>query len=636
MVTQNLADYQSSHCDDSRDWTASIRGGGIYNSGTLALNQSALDDNVAYGWPSNGAGLYNTGHAMLTDSSVSGNSGSWDRYSGLQGAGIYNEPSGTVTLLRCSLNSHKLVKAIDSAGVLILTGSTIAGNGGWRGGGILNRGVATITDTAVMGNWSGVGSDTGGILNQGTLTLERSTLGNNSAEQAGAIANQGVVRLLNSTIGNNEGYWRAGGLWNGGTATVIGTTIAGNVTGLTFAGIASGHGGLLKSTIVAGNYNFNDPVQSDCGGQVASLGHNLLGVALGCSGVVDGVNGDVAGVDWSLVLENGGTSWRPKINLADNGGPTPTVALLTGSSAIEAIPQSNCLDADGNPILTDQRLVVRPQGPACDVGAFEFAPPRGTGFWEHQCSGLGFTQLTSAEMQWLFDQVADAAPALPECAPAACATLRVDAPRNDMRLKAERSLLGLWLNLMTGRVTRGRPIDQPALTDAATVGEALAEVESTICDPYASRGDLAAAKEIVEAINNQGQDMELVSPVSSAAVLPGTFRAFVMTVINMSPDVRNYDLTTAGTWPVAVFPSRLNGLAPGRLAQATATFFVPGDAARQAGEIRLTASDTSNAALARTATIRVLVGDSAGVTSGGTRARRPCASRARRGGRAGR
>jgi hypothetical protein len=57
--------------------------------------------------------------------------------------------------------------------------------------------------------------------------------------------------------------------------------------------------------------------------------------------------------------------------LAFNGGPTATHALLTGSPAIDA--GSNCLGI-GNPgtlVLVDQRNISRPQGPACDLGAYE-------------------------------------------------------------------------------------------------------------------------------------------------------------------------------------------------------------------------------------------------------------------------
>jgi hypothetical protein len=55
--------------------------------------------------------------------------------------------------------------------------------------------------------------------------------------------------------------------------------------------------------------------------------------------------------------------------LANNGGPTWTHALLPGSVAIDQAV--DCTDFFGNPVRADQRGVPRPQGMACDVGAFE-------------------------------------------------------------------------------------------------------------------------------------------------------------------------------------------------------------------------------------------------------------------------
>jgi hypothetical protein len=325
------------------------------------------------------------------------------------------------------------------------------------------------------------------------------------------------------------------------------------------------------------------------------------------------------------VVENGASPYgRPVVDLADNGGPTPTVALLPESPAIDAIPVSDCLDADGAPLPTDQRGTARPQGAACDIGAFEFSSPRGTGFWGHQCGALGYTQLSPAEMQGLFDRVAEASPAFPECAPIGCAVLQLPGGQKDMRLKAERSLLGLWLNVITGRVTRGRPIDLPALTNAATAGEALAGIEMTVCDPGASRGDLGTAKAIAEAIDNQGEDLELVSEEASATVSPGAVRSFTLAVVNMSPDVHSYDLTGSGTWPVSLSPARVNGLGPGQVALVAATLFVPGDSADQTGTIQVAASEqNSDPPLARAATIRIQVGGAATIGGGGRLRPRP-------------
>ena len=59
--------------------------------------------------------------------------------------------------------------------------------------------------------------------------------------------------------------------------------------------------------------------------------------------------------------------------LQSNAGPTQTIALLSGSPAIDAIPPG--INGCGTTIATDQRGVSRPQGPGCDIGAFELVAP---------------------------------------------------------------------------------------------------------------------------------------------------------------------------------------------------------------------------------------------------------------------
>ena len=55
--------------------------------------------------------------------------------------------------------------------------------------------------------------------------------------------------------------------------------------------------------------------------------------------------------------------------LGDYGGPTFTHALLSVSPAIDHVPFANCT------VATDQRGVPRPQGPGCEIGAFESGAP---------------------------------------------------------------------------------------------------------------------------------------------------------------------------------------------------------------------------------------------------------------------
>jgi hypothetical protein len=104
----------------------------------------------------------------------------------------------------------------------------------------------------------------------------------------------------------------------------------------------------LQNSIVADNTGMN------CLGVMIDHGHNL--------GFPDNSCG--------AHLATGDPRLGP---LADNGGPTQTMALPAGSAAIDAVPATGA----GCP-ATDQRGVTRPQGPACDIGAYEAAVPQNT------------------------------------------------------------------------------------------------------------------------------------------------------------------------------------------------------------------------------------------------------------------
>jgi hypothetical protein len=139
----------------------------------------------------------------------------------------------------------------------------------------------------------------------------------------------------------------------------------------------------------------------------------------------------------------------------------------------------------------------------------------------------------------------------------------------------------------------------------------------TVCDPDASRGDLGASKDLAEALNIMGEDMEVVAPESSAVVQPGGSRSFTLAVVNMTDEVRSYDLTSQATWPVTLSLARIHGLGPGQVALLTATLSAFGASAGQAGVVRVTASDRgSEAPLERTAAIRILIGDPHGPGGG--------------------
>ena len=85
----------------------------------------------------------------------------------------------------------------------------------------------------------------------------------------------------------------------------------------------------IKNSILANNANGN------CYGAFSSLNHNLSDDT-SCNFYLDQA-GNLNDVDPGL--DRGG--------LQDNGGLTETVALVSGSAALDVIPPSDCKDDDG-------------------------------------------------------------------------------------------------------------------------------------------------------------------------------------------------------------------------------------------------------------------------------------------------
>lgn len=127
----------------------------------------------------------------------------------------------------------------------------------------------------------------------------------------------------------------------------------------------------IRNTLLAGNTVGNQPVPDDCaynsGGTLFSYGRNLLGTNDGrLVSTVDGTWNYFSSLALLGALQN-------------NGGPTQTVALLSGgyNNAINGgDPLQGCVDDLGIPTATDQRGFARAVGSRCDIGAYEFDPDR--------------------------------------------------------------------------------------------------------------------------------------------------------------------------------------------------------------------------------------------------------------------
>jgi hypothetical protein len=128
---------------------------------------------------------------------------------------------------------------------------------------------------------------------------------------------------------------------------------SGNVATSLGGGIRQdGSGVTLRATILAANTTPDSSDGPNCSGTVGTDGDNLLGALAGCTFT------PFASDHPNVAAPGLGT-------LAPNGGPTQTISLQATSPAVDAIRAARC------PAHKDQRGVKRPQGPRCDVGAFE-------------------------------------------------------------------------------------------------------------------------------------------------------------------------------------------------------------------------------------------------------------------------
>jgi predicted outer membrane repeat protein len=292
------------------------------------------------------------------------------------------------------------VLVVNSGATLSLISLTIVNGNAGYGGGVSNSGTLTVANSKFSGNASSnsisnVGA--GGINNvttSSTLTVSNSTFSGNNGLWGGAIENYGQADITDSTFNSNTAANGGGAINNDGTLTIANSTFLGNtvtgddpnffgggavrhselsntltVTNCTFSGntAPSGGGGAIDNYVghpftITNSILANSPSGGDCTGTTTNGGYNIADDATCVFGSSTAVNGDTIGdnvTDANLNLDT-------TDGLANNGGPTETIALDSPSFAIEAIPIGDCP-------ATDQRRAPRPAlDSACDIGAFEF------------------------------------------------------------------------------------------------------------------------------------------------------------------------------------------------------------------------------------------------------------------------
>ncbi len=314
------------------------RGGGWDNEATSAhmYNSVVRLNRAFYTGPNSkdGGGIYNNSGDALVRSSLIG-----DNQAGDRGGGAYNSAAGRLAFLD----------------------TVIEGNSATNGGGVFNEGRLQVERSAVVGN---VVPGAGGGAHNGTggmLESISSTLRSNSAALGGGLYNGGQAKLAYSALVSNTASSFGGGTYNVAGLESINSTFSGNSapngSGLSSVGVTA----YLTHTTVASNTG-GVGVSVSSGSQV-----QVAATLLAYNG---GGNCDTLLASVGNSLSSDGTCGVAILNtdpllqpLALNGGPTLNHALSLGSPAINAA--SACGASD------DQRGIPRPQGLACDLGAFE-------------------------------------------------------------------------------------------------------------------------------------------------------------------------------------------------------------------------------------------------------------------------
>ena len=258
-------------------------------------------------------------------------------------------------------------------------------------------GTATIAGLTIT---NGVANRGGGIYNESsTLTVSNCTISSNSAPDAfgvgGGIFNDvsfsnGTLEVLNCTIGGNSAGDNGGGIYNYGgsrTATlkVLNSTLSGNSAHFYGGGIynLSAYGGSSPLDIFHSTFSDNSAFQGPSGGIANFSGTVQLGSTILNASSISNGSGTITSLGYNLSSDNAGgflTATGDQINttpllgpLQDNGGPTLTHALLTGSPAVDTGDPNFDPNAFNPPMLNDQRGAGydRVAHGRVDIGAFE-------------------------------------------------------------------------------------------------------------------------------------------------------------------------------------------------------------------------------------------------------------------------
>lgn len=312
-------------------------GGAIDNAADLTISQAVIRSNSS---TELGGGVSNFGGGVCRISRSTLDDNSCDLY----GGALANDSGSSLVVTDCTItnNVSETGAGLDNLGTAMIDDCQILRNEAQNGGGIYNldNGFVSVTRTRLMLNSANQG---GAIHNFAEIEIATSLFDRNSAADYGggiSVEDSGTLDIQNSTLSSNTAANYGGGIDNVGEVNIRSCTLTGNAASegssfFAFQGLFTANNNIVNNSDVAGSFNGSFNLFSASSANVNVSGSNNL------------------------------FSTNPRLgNLTNNGGPTPTHALNSGSPAI---------NRGGNfgGAATDQRGRNRVVGGRVDIGAFE-------------------------------------------------------------------------------------------------------------------------------------------------------------------------------------------------------------------------------------------------------------------------
>ncbi len=321
--------------------------------GSLTLNGLTLRNGFADDGTNGGGAIFSLGTLNVSGVTFSGN----------------QSPSATGT-------SGGAISSDNSSARLTVDRSTFTGNAAQEGGGIFTQSTTSVTNSTFTGNTATTFGGGGLVSAVGTTNITGDTFSANSGPGGGAIDNDATVNITDSTFaGNTAGANGGGALQNFGSMAVAQSTVADNTSQFG----ANLHNDPVAPASVTGPV-YNPALRGRSQAALAQASTFTVRASIVSGGISGGnCSGSAPFTDGGYNIDSGTScgfltanhsknNTNPNLGpLAANGGPTRTLALPSGSSALNAIPPGT----SGCAGTTDQRGIPRPQGTGCDIGAYE-------------------------------------------------------------------------------------------------------------------------------------------------------------------------------------------------------------------------------------------------------------------------